>query len=220
MTLQIEKFTQAIWSFNLQKEKLCKWKEFELGAVSPTSLIGQSCKVFWPLDDEWYIGVVGDYNDHTHKHLITYQDSEEEWIILAREQVKLKVSAAKRLWLSIATAQQSQDRRKRSNSVSCQYRGFWKWARARGSCVGQGERLPNVACYCNGWRACKSLWHVAYISWQCHRCPVFWELWSCKSWLQKCRAFLKRSVVQVALQIQKGGLSPRITGSRGVLKRV
>ncbi len=97
MTLQTEKLTKAIWSFNLQKEKLCKWKEFELGAVSPTSLIGQSCKVFWPLDDEWYIGVVGDYNDHTHKHLITYQDSEEEWIILARERVKLKVSAAKRL---------------------------------------------------------------------------------------------------------------------------
>jgi hypothetical protein len=120
----------------------------------------------------------------------------------------------------IATAQQSQDRRKRPNSVSCQYRGFWKWARARGSCVGQGERLPNVACYCNGWRACKSLWHVAYILWQCHHCPVFWELWSCKSRLQKCRAFLKRSVVQVSLQMQKGGLSPRITGSRGVLKRV
>jgi hypothetical protein len=124
MTLQIEKLTKAIWSFNLQKEKLCKWKEFELGAVSPTSLIGQSCKVFWPLDDEWYIGVVCDYNDHTHKHLITYQDSEEEWIILARERVKLKVSAAKRLCLSIATGQQSQDRRKRPNSVSCQYRGF------------------------------------------------------------------------------------------------
>jgi len=97
MTLQTEKLTKAIWSFNLQKEKPCKWKEFELGAVSPTSLIGQSCKVFWPLDDEWYIGVISDYNDHTHKHLITYQDSEEEWIILARERVKLKVSAAKRL---------------------------------------------------------------------------------------------------------------------------
>jgi hypothetical protein len=97
MTLQTEKLTKAIWSFNLQKEKLCNWKEFELGAVSPTSLIGQSCKVFWPLDDEWYTGVVGDYNDHTHKHLITYEDSEEEWIILARDQVKLKVSAAQRL---------------------------------------------------------------------------------------------------------------------------
>jgi len=97
MTLQIEKLTKAIWSFNLQKEKLCKWKEFELGAVSPTSLIGQSCNFFWPLDDEWYIGLVVDYNDHTHKHLITYEDSEEEWIILARERVKLKVSAAQRL---------------------------------------------------------------------------------------------------------------------------
>jgi hypothetical protein len=46
---------------------------------------------------EWYTGVVGDYNDHTRKHLITYEDSEEEWIILARVQVKLKVSAAQRL---------------------------------------------------------------------------------------------------------------------------
>ncbi len=115
MTLQIETLTKAIWSFNLQKEKLCKWKEFELGAVSPTSLIGQSCKVFWPLDNEWYTGVVGDYNDHTRKHLITYEDSEEEWIILARERVKLKVSAAQRLRLSIATAQQSRDRRERPN---------------------------------------------------------------------------------------------------------
>ncbi len=97
MTLQIEKLIKAIWSFNLQKAKLCKWKEFELGVVSPTSLIGQSCKVLRRLDDEWYIGIVGDYNDHTHKHLITYEDSEEEWIILARERVKLKVSAAQRL---------------------------------------------------------------------------------------------------------------------------
>ncbi|CAK9227172.1 unnamed protein product [Sphagnum troendelagicum] len=97
MTLQTEKLTKAIWSFNLQKEKLCNSKEFELGAVSPTSLTGQSCKVFWPLGDEWHTGVVGDYMDHTCKHLITYEDSEEEWIILAREQVKLKVSAAQRL---------------------------------------------------------------------------------------------------------------------------
>jgi hypothetical protein len=115
MTLQTERLTKAIWSFNLQKEKLCKWKEFEFGAVSPTSLIGQSCKVFWRLDDEWYTGVVGEYNDHTRKHLITYEDSEEEWIILAREQVKLKVSAPQRLQLSIPTAQQSRDRRKRPN---------------------------------------------------------------------------------------------------------
>jgi hypothetical protein len=50
MTLQIVKLTKAIWSFGLPKEKLCKWKEFEFGAVSSTSLIGQSCKVFWPLD--------------------------------------------------------------------------------------------------------------------------------------------------------------------------
>jgi hypothetical protein len=126
------------------------------------SLIGQSCKVFWPLDDEWYTGVIGDYNDHTHKHLITYEDSEEEWMILAREQVKLKVSAAQRLRLSIARAQQSWDRRKRPNpdelaalAVSMEVfedeQGQGDLALACvGSCVDQGERLPNVACYCNG----------------------------------------------------------------------
>ncbi len=65
--------------------------------MSPMSLIGQNCKVFWPLDGERYIGVVGDYNGQTHKHLITYEDSQEEWIILARERVELKVSAAQRL---------------------------------------------------------------------------------------------------------------------------
>jgi hypothetical protein len=92
MTPRTRKLTDAMQKFLTQKVRSRQWKEIDLGAVHPTALIGRSCKIFWPLDDEWYPGVIHDYHSQTHKHRIDYKDNEREWLILAKERVKLKVT--------------------------------------------------------------------------------------------------------------------------------
>lgn len=110
---QTVKLAEALQKYNVHKAKVCQWKEFELGGILPTSLIGQSCKVYWPLDDEWYTGVIGDYNEQIRKHWIIYQDSEREWAILAKERVKLKISAAEKLRLSLEPEEHTVEGKKR-----------------------------------------------------------------------------------------------------------
>lgn len=46
-------------------------------------------KVFWPLDQCWYYGLVDDYDKGKKLHHVKYDDRDEEWINLENERFKL-----------------------------------------------------------------------------------------------------------------------------------
>ncbi|CAK8544398.1 unnamed protein product [Lathyrus sativus] len=63
--------------------------------ASPTStppshspFIGKRIKVYWPLDNAWYEGVVKSFDSVTSKHRIRYDDDEEECIDLSNEKIE------------------------------------------------------------------------------------------------------------------------------------
>ncbi|KAA8525337.1 hypothetical protein F0562_007244 [Nyssa sinensis] len=52
-------------------------------------LLNRRIKVFWPLDESWYYGLVNDYDPERKLHHIKYDDRDEEWINLQNERFKL-----------------------------------------------------------------------------------------------------------------------------------
>ncbi|EYU29261.1 hypothetical protein MIMGU_mgv1a000290mg [Erythranthe guttata] len=59
------------------------------GDLDPHWFFNRRIKVFWPLDECWYYGLVDDYNPDDKKHHIKYDDRDEEWIDLKQEKFKL-----------------------------------------------------------------------------------------------------------------------------------
>src|SRR5690242_10576232 len=54
-------------------------------STSPSFFLGKRVAVFWPLDEAWYPGVVKQYNLHTRKHCVVYDDDAVEWLDMQRE---------------------------------------------------------------------------------------------------------------------------------------
>ncbi|KAL3819044.1 hypothetical protein ACJIZ3_004949 [Penstemon smallii] len=52
-------------------------------------VLNRRIKVFWPLDDSWYQGLVNDYHPESKLHHIEYDDRDEEWVYLQEEKFKL-----------------------------------------------------------------------------------------------------------------------------------
>ncbi|CAK9186641.1 unnamed protein product [Ilex paraguariensis] len=52
-------------------------------------VLNRRIKVFWPLDESWYYGLVKDYDPERKLHHIKYDDRDEEWIDLQHERYKL-----------------------------------------------------------------------------------------------------------------------------------
>lgn len=44
------------------------------------SMIGRKVSVFWPLDEQWYVGVVQEYDPNSGEHLLRYPDGDTEWV--------------------------------------------------------------------------------------------------------------------------------------------
>ncbi|XP_061359587.1 uncharacterized protein LOC133303658 [Gastrolobium bilobum] len=63
--------------------------EIRLGDVDAYWLLNRKIKVFWPLDQSWYYGLVDDYDEGKKQHHIKYDDRDEEWINLQNERFKL-----------------------------------------------------------------------------------------------------------------------------------
>ncbi|CAL0327238.1 unnamed protein product [Lupinus luteus] len=63
--------------------------EFLLGDLDPYWIVNRRIKVYWPLDQSWYLGLVNDYDEDKKTHHIKYDDREEEWINLHTEKFKL-----------------------------------------------------------------------------------------------------------------------------------
>lgn len=51
-------------------------------------VLNKRIKVYWPLDKSWYEGSVKSYNKITGKHLVQYDDSEEESLDLTKEKIQ------------------------------------------------------------------------------------------------------------------------------------
>ena len=56
--------------------------------VAGQDLVGQSIKVFWTSEQQWYRGKVSRYNS-AGKHFICYEDGDKEWVDLQRENWKI-----------------------------------------------------------------------------------------------------------------------------------
>ena len=56
-------------------------------ADHPTFFFGKRVATYWPLDETWYSGVIKQYNLHTRKHCILYNDDAVEWIDLQKEKI-------------------------------------------------------------------------------------------------------------------------------------
>ncbi|KAI4337383.1 hypothetical protein L6164_015807 [Bauhinia variegata] len=63
--------------------------EISVGDVDAYWVLNQRIKVFWPLDQSWYYGLVNDYDKEKKLHHIKYDDRDEEWIDLQTERFKL-----------------------------------------------------------------------------------------------------------------------------------
>lgn len=52
-------------------------------------VLNRRIKVFWPLDQSWYFGLLKDYDPERKLHHVKYDDRDEEWIDLRHERFKL-----------------------------------------------------------------------------------------------------------------------------------
>ncbi|KAJ4951509.1 hypothetical protein NE237_028341 [Protea cynaroides] len=52
-------------------------------------VLNRRIKVFWPLDQSWYFGLVTNYDPEGKLHHVKYDDRDEEWINLHNERFKL-----------------------------------------------------------------------------------------------------------------------------------
>ncbi|KAG8045877.1 hypothetical protein GUJ93_ZPchr0008g13336 [Zizania palustris] len=57
--------------------------------VDPASIVKERIRVFWPLDETWYFGLVKKYDPIKRLHHVRYADKDEEWINLQNERIKL-----------------------------------------------------------------------------------------------------------------------------------
>ncbi|XP_008451484.1 DNA mismatch repair protein MSH6 isoform X2 [Cucumis melo] len=59
-------------------------------------VIGKKIKVYWPLDKTWYEGRVKMFDEKAGKHLVQYDDAEEEMLVLGNEKIEWVEESAKK----------------------------------------------------------------------------------------------------------------------------
>uniref|UniRef100_A0ACD5VPH9 Uncharacterized protein n=1 Tax=Avena sativa TaxID=4498 RepID=A0ACD5VPH9_AVESA len=57
--------------------------------LDPFRVIEERIRVFWPLDETWYFGLVKEYDPVKGLHHVKYDDKDVEWINLQNERIKL-----------------------------------------------------------------------------------------------------------------------------------
>jgi hypothetical protein len=53
-------------------------------------MIGKKVRVFWPLDEQWYVGVVKEYDASSGEHLLKYPDGDTEWVKIGDTQQQME----------------------------------------------------------------------------------------------------------------------------------
>lgn len=59
-------------------------------------VVGKRIKVYWPLDKSWYEGRVKLFDEKAGKHLVQYDDAEEELLVLGNEEIEWVEEGAKK----------------------------------------------------------------------------------------------------------------------------
>ncbi|GMJ15634.1 hypothetical protein like AT4G32620 [Hibiscus trionum] len=59
------------------------------GDLDANWVLNRKIKVFWPLDESWYYGLVNAYDKERKLHHVKYDDCDEEWVNLRKERFKL-----------------------------------------------------------------------------------------------------------------------------------
>ncbi|KAL5850386.1 hypothetical protein ACOSQ4_008399 [Xanthoceras sorbifolium] len=72
-----------------QSRKRRHYYEVFSGDLDAYWVLNRRIKVFWPLDQFWYYGLVNDYDKERKLHHVKYDDRDEEWINLENERFKL-----------------------------------------------------------------------------------------------------------------------------------
>lgn len=72
-----------------QSRKRRHFYEIFSGDLDAYWVLNRRIKVFWPLDQSWYYGLVNDYDKERKLHHVKYDDRDEEWINLQNERFKL-----------------------------------------------------------------------------------------------------------------------------------
>lgn len=72
-----------------QPRKRRHYYEVSSGDMDARWVVNRRIKVFWPLDQCWYYGLVNDYDEERKHHHVKYDDRDEEWISLDNERFKL-----------------------------------------------------------------------------------------------------------------------------------
>ncbi|KAG6593236.1 DNA mismatch repair protein MSH6, partial [Cucurbita argyrosperma subsp. sororia] len=60
-------------------------------------VVGKRIKVYWPLDKSWYEGRVKMFDEKDGKHLVQYDDAEEESLVLGNEKIEWVEESEKKL---------------------------------------------------------------------------------------------------------------------------
>ncbi|KAK1294157.1 DNA mismatch repair protein MSH6 [Acorus calamus] len=90
-----------------------------IGPTTPTSsaaksysgeVVGRRVRVFWPLDKSWYEGCVRSFDEASGKHVVQYDDAEEETLDLGKERIE---------WVAEEEGSGGRLRRLRRKSGSC-----------------------------------------------------------------------------------------------------
>lgn len=69
-----------------------RWVRLKFDGVDPQIFVGLQCKVYWPLDADWYFGRIAKYDLESHRHHVEYEDGDEELVVLSKERIKFHVS--------------------------------------------------------------------------------------------------------------------------------
>lgn len=88
-----------------------RWVELAIEGADPQAFIGLACKVFWPLDDDWYKGSITGYKEVTKKHSVKYDDGEAEDLTLADERIRFTISSEEMKCLNLKFGMSNMDKK-------------------------------------------------------------------------------------------------------------
>ncbi|GAB4858033.1 Mn(2+) transporter atx2 [Ancistrocladus abbreviatus] len=86
-----------------------KWVRLAFNGVDPMLFIGLQCKVYWPLDNDWYEGSVVGYDAESNRHNVKYEDDDEEDLIIQQEKMKFYISQEEMVKLNLSQSSDSMD---------------------------------------------------------------------------------------------------------------
>ncbi|XP_062170462.1 histone-lysine N-methyltransferase ATX2 isoform X1 [Alnus glutinosa] len=86
-----------------------RWVRLSFDSVDPKTFIGLQCKVYWPLDADWYSGRLVGYNPEANRHHVEYEDGDKEELILSNEKVKFYISHEEMQRLNLSCSVKSMD---------------------------------------------------------------------------------------------------------------